>query len=699
MRRATSTLCVAVVIAGTFPARLALAQSTPPAPVTSLSATTISQTEIDLAWNANTTPTPNFPGTVTVFFSGPPSLVVGDLTLRGSGGVSGTDLATGAAFNGVTFDSAMSFSSGNSTITLTASGKGRMTGTGSLDGVSGAGQAAVQGSFTPVFARLAALRPATTYAGALTLTGNNSITSGGPLLVEGPLALAGNGDIGTPTDYMVVIVRPTSPSQLMDLVSLSGKGNIYGIVYVDLSLLGGTPLKLSGALLSITGKGSLHGILAVNGPNCPLEVASHMITGFTGNGGLLGGAVMQLNGTLVNGQGTSKPPGLLPLVSATGNGSAQYNSIAIASAYKVVVAASAPASFVVQRATQSGGPYTLAGNSTTTTFQDTGLSPGMTYYYLVQAKNAAGTSAVSPQVAATTLASPPTNVVTTAASQTGIDLSWSPSVGATSYVVSRASNPGGPYTLLGTTATTTFQDTGLSPGTTYYYVVQSVDSGGTSLDSSQVSGTTLATPPTNLSAAAVSLVEIDLTWSSSFGASSYVVSRGLQSGGPYTQAGTTANTSFQDTGLAPATTYFYVVQTVDAGGTSNYSAETSATTPPPTPVALAIGITPGSTAALVAGSLNAVTVRSVTTIGTTSPLFTGLVQLATTDARSPLNGLVLNFESTDQGSRTIPQIAAFLTAGSQTVTATTISGNYLLSGSVTVTVVPGPAAQIVFLQG
>ena len=69
----------------------------------------------------------------------------------------------------------------------------------------------------------------------------------------------------------------------------------------------------------------------------------------------------------------------------------------------------------------------------------------------------------------------PTGVTATAASQTQINLSWTASAGATSYNILRSTTSGGPYTLVGTSATTSFSDTGLTCNTAYFYVVQAVD--------------------------------------------------------------------------------------------------------------------------------------------------------------------------------------------------------------------------------
>ena len=67
-------------------------------------------------------------------------------------------------------------------------------------------------------------------------------------------------------------------------------------------------------------------------------------------------------------------------------------------------------------------------------------------------------------------------------------LSWTASAGAASYTVERATVSGGPYTAVASGVTTTsYTNTGLTNGTTYYYVVAAVNAGGSSPNSSQVS--------------------------------------------------------------------------------------------------------------------------------------------------------------------------------------------------------------------
>jgi fibronectin type 3 domain-containing protein len=85
----------------------------------------------------------------------------------------------------------------------------------------------------------------------------------------------------------------------------------------------------------------------------------------------------------------------------------------------------------------------------------------------------------------------PLGLVATAASSNQINLVWDLYTNGATYTVSRSTTDGGPYTVVtnGVTATN-YNDTGLTFGTTYYYVVSAVVSGGETPDSAQASAAT-----------------------------------------------------------------------------------------------------------------------------------------------------------------------------------------------------------------
>jgi hypothetical protein len=147
----------------------------------------------------------------------------------------------------------------------------------------------------------------------------------------------------------------------------------------------------------------------------------------------------------------------------------------------------------VKRATVAGGPYTtIVTGVTSTGYTDTGLTNGTTYTYVVSAVNAIGESVDSAPVSATPMPiAAPTNLTATQANQPKrINLAWTASAGATGYNVKRATVSGGPYTTIATGLTTTsYANTGLTKGATYYYVVSATTPAGESANSNQASAT------------------------------------------------------------------------------------------------------------------------------------------------------------------------------------------------------------------
>ena len=89
----------------------------------------------------------------------------------------------------------------------------------------------------------------------------------------------------------------------------------------------------------------------------------------------------------------------------------------------------------------------------------------------------------------------PANLVATPANS-AVQLSWNDSVGAASYIVKRSTTSGSGYTIITNgLAATSYVDTGLVSGTTYYYVVAATNSSGVSADSAEVSATPLGPVP------------------------------------------------------------------------------------------------------------------------------------------------------------------------------------------------------------
>ena len=250
--------------------------------------------------------------------------------------------------------------------------------------------------------------------------------------------------------------------------------------------------------------------------------------------------------------------------------------------------------------TGTGGWTTLESNSrsTSTSYTDSGLSPGSKRYYRVAAINREGTGAFSRVAHATTRAAlpgAPTNLTATARSTTRIDLTWlAPSSDGGASIISyriESSSDGNTWTVLRNTSSTstTFSDTNLSPGTTRHYRVSAVNSVGAGRASNIARATTNATvprAPTGLSATADGRSRIDLSWtrpSNDGGAdvTGYQIEVSSNNGSTWLVhvANTrSTTTTYTHSSLEAGATWHYRVAAINSVGTGNPSNVASATT-------------------------------------------------------------------------------------------------------------------------
>jgi hypothetical protein len=107
------------------------------------------------------------------------------------------------------------------------------------------------------------------------------------------------------------------------------------------------------------------------------------------------------------------------------------------------------------------------------------------YYHLIRKVTGAGLPLPPP---------PPPNaptILTVTTNYGQVSLTWSTVAGATSYNVKRSQSTNGPFTTIASTPSTSYTDTSVINGTTYYYVVTASNTGGESPNSAEVN----ATPP------------------------------------------------------------------------------------------------------------------------------------------------------------------------------------------------------------
>jgi hypothetical protein len=187
-------------------------------------------------------------------------------------------------------------------------------------------------------------------------------------------------------------------------------------------------------------------------------------------------------------------------------------------------------------------------------------------------------SQVSSEATATALAWPaaPTNLTTTAISNTQIDLSWTNNASnATAYQIERTID-GETWTVVTSTlaaSAVSYQDTGLTDGTLYAYRVRALNAlGGSAYAMNEA--VTLPTAPTNLQAVAVSGTQIDLSWTASQYATGYTIWSIDQDSASWTlvdDSVPSSQTSYSVTGLQPGGTA-YAFRVAPTNSTSDLAA-------------------------------------------------------------------------------------------------------------------------------
>jgi LysM repeat protein len=165
---------------------------------------------------------------------------------------------------------------------------------------------------------------------------------------------------------------------------------------------------------------------------------------------------------------------------------------------------------------------TGAGVGGVISYYDTGLVDCGTYYYRVRAYNAGGDSSYSNTVNAMIACPPaaPSDLGATAVSQSQIDLSWKDNSGnEDGFKIELSPNGTSSWIQIATVGAnvTSYSNTGLNCGMTYYYRVRAYNAGGDSGYSNTANATTFAcassapAAPSDLGATVASQIQINLS--------------------------------------------------------------------------------------------------------------------------------------------------------------------------------------------
>ena len=254
--------------------------------------------------------------------------------------------------------------------------------------------------------------------------------------------------------------------------------------------------------------------------------------------------------------------------------------------------------YTIASATNSsftGAAYQYVAGAGSTSFNNTGLYAGTTYYYKIKAEGTSDSydSAFTTYITATTTAAAPnapSGLTASSVSSSQINLSWTDnSSNETGFEVKRATDSAFTQNVIwiGNIQGSSYSNTGLSASTTYYYKVRAE---GTAQDSAytatasattNTSGDTIPNAPSGLGATVVASTQVNLSWTdNSSNETGFEVKRATDSA--FTQnvvwIGNIQGSSYANTGLNPSTTYYYKVRAEGTAGKSAYSASVSVTT-------------------------------------------------------------------------------------------------------------------------
>ncbi|HEX2915268.1 MAG TPA: fibronectin type III domain-containing protein [Chloroflexia bacterium] len=181
----------------------------------------------------------------------------------------------------------------------------------------------------------------------------------------------------------------------------------------------------------------------------------------------------------------------------------------------------------------------------------------------------------------------PNNLTAKAGSSTEIKLNWSDnSDNEQSFRIERKTGTNGNWAEVGSTPAnaTSYADSKLQDNTTYFYRVRAYADNGTasySIYSNETSATTPLAAPANLTVTAISLIQLNLSWSdNSSSVLAFEIERKSGANGNWTKIAQTGpdNTAYSDIGLEQSTGYYYRVRAVTKKSASDYSNEANATT-------------------------------------------------------------------------------------------------------------------------
>lgn len=405
------------------------------------------------------------------------------------------------------------------------------------------------------------------------------------------LALSAAGPVYASTGFVLTVpAAPVPTAAPTNLTATRGSGGVELNYTAPAGAVTSYNIKRStvsgGPYTTISTAGAVTGTI-YHDTTTDIAVTYYYVVSAVSAGGESGNSNQAVAAAMLTGTGLTATPG---------NGSAKlaYDAIPGATRYLPYVST-------------DGTNFSPLTFTNATTYTQSGLSNGTTYYYYYVVPYSGATAGTASNTASALVSLPAPTGLTATPGTSSISLTFTASagVGATDYVVYESTSPNAAatdYVALGdTNGSTTYTQTGLTPGTTYYYFVVPQNAGGPGTPSATVHATVPVpvslSAPTSLTGTHGDGI-IRLTFVAPTGAVAYYnVKRSTTSGGPYTTvstAGAVTGTTYDDTSVVNGTTYYYIVTAIATNGTesvpSNQAAGFSrassarASSPPPATV-------------------------------------------------------------------------------------------------------------------
>lgn len=247
--------------------------------------------------------------------------------------------------------------------------------------------------------------------------------------------------------------------------------------------------------------------------------------------------------------------------------------------------------YIISRSTKKDSGYseidTVSGEKTTSYTDDT-VKAGKTYYYKVEAYNVnsgtKGYGGASDAVAGKTAKRTKiTSIVST--NEKTLTIKWNKITGAYGYRIKRSTDEDGTYKVVKTIKsgnTTSYKDTSVKAGKTYYYTVETMVKTGDNIcysgDSASVEGRTAKKTKIKYAVSNGSN-QIEVNWGAVSGAYGYRIKRSTSKNGTYNVIATVNGknkTTYQDKNVKTAKTYYYKVETINkVNGKKGYSGDSA----------------------------------------------------------------------------------------------------------------------------